>query len=306
MPAAFTLRARLAAIPAPLRAGGCMLVFALFASLSNGICRYLGRSYPAMEITFFFTLFTLVAVVPTLLGSGLAGVRTTRHGLFLARSAVTAFHTFCMVYGLTLLPVDKATALNFTVPIFTTIGAALVFGEHVGLRRWSAVAAGVLGSLIILRPGFGAYEPGSIFPVLAAAGMAAVLLIIKALARTEPPQRVVFYLALYTTPMTLPPALLVWVTPTPELLFWTLLIGIMVGISHNLVVRAFALMEASFVAMFDFLRLPFGAIVGLLAFGELMDGLSWLGAAVILGASLYIARREAVLRRPRPPAAAIC
>ncbi len=292
MAAIASLKNSLDQIPAPAWVGFHMIVYALLAATANGIIRHLGQTFPMLEVALFINVFALLAVLPTVLRKGLASLRTTRHGLYLARGCSTAFHTLCLTYAFSLLPIDKATALNFTVPVFATIGAALFLGERIGARRWTAVAIGVIGSLIIIRPGLTAYEPGSTFPLLAAAAMAVTLLMVKSLSRTEPPYRVVFYMGLYASIITLIPAAFVWVKPTPAFLAWAVLMGTLTGCAQLMATRAFARADASFAAPFDFFRLPFGAIVGLIAFGELMDLLGWVGAVVIFASGLYIVHQE--------------
>ncbi|MBI4183533.1 MAG: DMT family transporter [Proteobacteria bacterium] len=281
-----------ARIPAPVVAALLMVAAMFLAALSNAITRYLSQEMPPLELAFFRNLFGLLFLLPILLRTGLAPLRTRRHGLYFVRGLVTTTQMAFWVYSLQLLPVDKAIALNFTVPLWATLGAALILREAVGLRRWGAVAVGVIGSLVILRPGFASYEPASILPILTAAGMAAVLLIIKDLARTESPISVVLYMGIYTAPISLLPALLVWQAPTLWQISVTAVMGVLTVSAHFMMTRSLALADASAMAPYDFFRLPFGALIGFLWFGELMDGPSWFGAFVILAGTAYLTRLE--------------
>ena len=171
------------------------MVAAMFmAALSNALTRFITQGLPPLEVVFLRSLFTLLLMLPVLLRTGPAPLRSRRHGLMFARGLVQTGQMTLWTYALMLLPVDKVIALNLTVPIWATIGAVLFLGERVGLRRWSAVAVGIAGGLIILRPGMEAYEPAAILPLLTAAGMATTLLMTKSLARTESPTTIVFYL----------------------------------------------------------------------------------------------------------------
>ena len=127
--------------------------------------------------------------------------------------------------------------------------------------------------------------------------MGGSLLIVKALARTDPPHTIVLYMGLYSAPFALVMALPVWVTPAPGFLLATFLLGAMGSCAHLLLARALTLADASFVAPHDFLRLPLGAMIGWIWFSELMDGWSWVGAGMILLAAAFVARREAQLGR---------
>ena len=276
-------------LPKPVQAALAMTLATLCASVVNGFMRSWSQEFHPFQIAFFRLLFGLVFVMPMLLHAGRAALRTQRHGLLLLRGCLTATLTAGWVVSLQFLPVDEATALNFTVPIWATIGAALFLHEAVGPRRWAAVAVGALGSLIILRPGLTDYEPASLVPLLVAGLMAAVMLIVRSLGRTESPVTIMVYMYVYS-----PPFLLL---PSAGFLLATLAMAGIGTVGMTMYTLAFGRADASVVAPFDFLRLPFGAMVGLIWFGELMDFWSWIGAGVIFVSGAYIAQREASARR---------
>ncbi|MEX2644407.1 MAG: DMT family transporter [Acetobacterales bacterium] len=281
------------ALPVPVQVSLCAAVACALQAVMNGLMRDLSQQWPALEVAFFRLFFGLVFLLPVLLRLGMPALRTTRQGLYLLRGILAAAATALWVYSLQLLPVDKATALNFTVPIWATIGAALILRETVQLRRWTAVGIGLVGSLVIVRPGIGAFDPASVVPLVAAALMGGTMLIVKTLSRTDAPHTIVLYMGLYATPFALALALPVWETPDLEFLLLTFLLGAMGSTGHILFAYAFSLADASYVAPHDFLRLPFGALVGFVLFGELMDFWSWIGAAIIFVSGIYIAQREA-------------
>ncbi len=284
-------------VPPPVQAALAMALATLCAAIVNGFMRHWSQEFHPFQVAFLRMLFGLVFVAPVLLYTGLAPLRSQRHGLLVLRGLATAALTAGWVFSLQLLPIDKATALNFTVPIWATLGAALFLGERVGPRRWAAVAIGVLGSLIILRPGFAAYEPASIVPLLVAAIMGSVMLMVRALSRTESPTTIMLYMYLYATPFLLPAALWVWQAPSTAFLIGALAMAATGTVGMTLYTIAFSRADASVVAPLDFLRLPYGAMVGLIWFGELMDLWSWIGAGVIFTAGAYIAHREARAKR---------
>ena len=124
------------------------------------------------------------------------------------------------------------------------------------------------------------------------------MLVVKTLSKTESPAAVVIYMNLYMTLFSAGPAFLVWQWPTPGEIALALLMGALGSFGHLLTTRAFALVDASVVAPFDLGRLVFGAILGYAFFGELMDSLSWLGAAVIFAATVHMIRTESRTQRP--------
>src|SRR5690606_21797998 len=198
--------------------------------------------------------------------------------------------------------------------IFSTIGAALILGEVVRLRRWTAIAIGFLGTVVILRPGVDALTLGSILALVNALFMAASTLMIKSLSRPEPPETIVMYMAVFLTPMSLIPALFVWETPSLGMMGWLLLLAASGTIGHILMTRAFAAADVTVVLPFDSGRLPFTAMIAFRAFGRVPSAWTWVGGAVILASTFYVARRESVRARqararptpaPSPEGAAI-
>lgn len=290
-------------LPVAVQVGVLAILAMLLFSITNGFIRYIGQAIPAVEVAFFRAFFGTLFVLPLIMRTGTAGLRTRRHGMFLLRGIVVAVQTGMWMLSLKLLPVDKATALNFTVPLWATIGAAVLLGETVRARRWTAVGVGLLGSLIILRPGLTAFEPASLLPLGAAVGLAMSMLITKSLSRTEAAPTIVIYMGIYSTPFLFAAALTVWETPDLPTLGLLLVMSAMGASGQLLLTRAFSLADASAVVPYDFFRLPFGALVGFMWFGELMDFWGWVGAAVIFAAGAYIAHREAQVARARGNAA---
>ncbi|MGF1610786.1 MAG: DMT family transporter [Kiloniellales bacterium] len=281
-----------------------MAAAALGFAVMNTIIRYLSADFEPLQIAFFRNVFALAFMLPWLSRVGVTGLRTQRLGTHLWRAAIGFLSMVCWFYAIALLPLAEAISLNFTVPLFVTIGAALVLGEVVRLRRWSATIVGFLGVLIIVRPGFAEVTWPMALPILAAALMAVAALIVKSLSATEPPAVVVVYMNLILTPLSLVPALFVWRWPDGWSLLLFLALGLVAAVAHIALTRSYARADASAVMPFDYLRLPFVAVLGFLLFGELPDLWTWLGAAVIAAAAIYIARREAQVARERPVAEA--
>ena len=236
-------------------------------------------------------------MLPWLAYRGLGALKTTRLRLYGFRTLLSVGAMLSWFSALAAAPIAEVTALSFTAPLFATIGAALILGESVRARRWTATAMGFLGVLIVVRPGLAEISPGAWLALMAALFMGASSLVIKSLSRTEDPNLVVFYMGLFMTPIVLVPALFVWQTPSLELWPWILAMGPVATFGHITLVRAFRAADASAVMPFDFTRLPFAALIGYFAFGEVLDAWGWIGAAVIVGSAVYIARREARLGR---------
>lgn len=267
------------------------------------IVRYLSAEQHPFQLAFFRNLFGMVFMLPWVIRTGWGGLRTERFGLHLFRALIGLSAMLCFFSAISLIPVAEVTALTFTAPLFATAGAALVLGETVRLRRWTATAIGFVGALVILRPGSAMVTPAALVALASAGFMSVAILTIKILSRTENPNAIVLYMGLLLTPLSLVPAVFVWTPPAPETWPWLVVMGLSATIGQLMMTRAFAAAEASAVLPFDFARLVFVAVLGFLLFGEQPDLWTWIGAAVIVASTGYIAHRESRLGKETPPPA---
>src|SRR5262249_25668944 len=159
-------------------------------------------------------------------------------------------------------PLAEAVSLGFSQPLFTTIGAALFLGEKVRARRWTAVAIGFAGVLVILRPTTEAVSWSALLVLASAAFSAASALQGKALSRTESTVAMVTYMGLLMTPMTLVPALFVWTWPDWPMLGLMVVCGGIASLGQYAVTRSLGLAEASQVVPIDYVKLPISALLG--------------------------------------------
>src|SRR5262245_31024011 len=265
--------------------------------MMNVLIRVAAQSMHPFEVAFFRCLFGLVLVIPWIVRSGPALSRKRNTGFYLLRAGVGVLSMVTWFYGITVVPLATATAVNFTAPLFATLAAALILREDVRLRRWSAVVLGFVGVLIIMRPRSERLDANMLILLVSAASAAMNNITVKFLARSEPPGRIVALFMLYLTPLSLMPALFVWQWPDPRSFGALIGLGCLGTIAHLSVARALAAADASACAPFEFARLPFAALVGFFWFGEVTDLWTWAGAAIIAGSSVYVAHREARLAR---------
>jgi len=294
--------------------GGWMLLACAGFACMTGIVRHLTDwGIHPFEVAFFRNFFSFFVMLPWMIGTGIAGLRTARLSLYTARAAIGMLSMLAWFWSVSLLPIAEATALGFTAPFFTTILAALVLHEVVRLRRWTAVVVGFIGTLVILRPGTADLAAlGVAASLFAAATQAVSTILIKTLARTESPNAIVAYMGIYLTPMSLVPALFVWTWPSWVQLVWLALLGLVATFAHLCFTRALRVADASAVVPIDFARLVFVALIGIFVFDQIPSVWTWVGAAIIFASGVYIVRREAVAARegrrkappaPEPPAA---
>ncbi|WP_272494109.1 DMT family transporter [Stenotrophomonas mori] len=280
-----------------MRAALLMFGSAMAFGLMAIAIRYSTRYVPTQEVAFFRNSFGLLALLPMLLRPGHAPLRTQQLPRYLLRSAIGLASMLCGFWALGHLPLSQAISLSYSTPLFVTIAAALWLGEMVRVRRWAAVIAGFIGVLVIVRPGSHGFQAGSLIAVMAAMLSALVSIQIKQLTRVDSPDTVVFYTYVFWVPLSLLPALFVWVWPSGIAWAYLLATGIMGTIGQLLWTRALRLGEVSALTPISFTQLPLVVVLGWLLFDETLDRWTILGAAIILASNAYIAHREAVVAR---------
>ena len=292
----------------PLGGALWMLASTVFFTAMTVMIRYLSGWIDPLEIVFFRNLFGLVVLLPWLMRHGMVSLGTRRLPLYSLRALVGLIAMSCWFTAVARMNLGDAVALSFTAPLFATVGAVVLLGEIVRIRRWFAVLMGFIGAMVILRPGFIEIPPVAYIVLLSSMMMGLSVCLVKLLARTEQVMAIVFIMVLMLTPVSLIPALFVWQTPDAVQLAWLLAIGSCGTLGHICITRAFSIADATAVLPYDFMRLPLMAVLAWLVFDQTLDGWTGLGAAIIIGASLYIAHREAhhqrLLKKLKPHQAA--
>ncbi len=268
------------------------MTLAMFALMMVAV-RELARVMSTFEILAFRSFVALVILLPVAARLGRAAYTTRRFRLHLARNAVHFTAQYGWIVGIAILPLAEVTALEFTTPAWAAILAALFLGERIGGVRALAVICGLAGVLIILRPGIEVIDPGALIVLASAICYASSNVMVKALTRTDRAFVIVFYMQIIQLPLGLVPALFDWTTPGWADVPWIVLVGATAIGAHYGMARAFALVDASVILPVDFLRLPFVALIGGLAYGEALDVFVLIGAAVMFTGNYASVRREA-------------
>ncbi len=213
------------------------------------------------------------------------------------RSCMTMAALVCGFTAISLLPLTTATVLFFTAPLYVTILSVPFFGETVGWRRAMATLAGFIGTIIVLRPGISGFDPNMLFAIGSSVLFAGVLLLGKRLSKTDTISTMMIYAMVISGLGSLPLAYMQWQTPIWQ--EWVLMLavagfGTLRGFSDT---KGYATGEASVMAPFQYSRIVVVAIAAYLLFGEVPDLPTLIGAAIIIGSSLYIAHRESKLSK---------
>jgi len=279
-------------LPAPVRAalwmGGALLTFSLMAVA----VRELSRTMGTFEILFLRSFVSLVLVLAVLPYFGLAPLRTQRFGLHVVRNLFHFGGQFSWVYAIGLLPLATVFAIEFTMPVWTALLAMLILGERLNRGRVVMLVMGVVGILIILRPGVAEVSPAALVMLAGAFAYGATMVATKRLAGGESALAILFYMSLVQAPIAFLPALSGWVAPALADAPWIVATGASGLIAHFCLTRAFRIADATLVAPIDFLRLPLIAVIGMLLYGEPLEFATFVGAVVIFAGTYYSIRRE--------------
>lgn len=274
-----------------------MFVAGILSSVLHVGVRFLSQRLPTIEIVFLRTALSMLVMFPFIIVPGRAAWRTSKPGMHLFRGVVSVLSMSMWYHALATMPLADATALGMTTSIFVVLGAAFWFREQVGIERWLAVLIGLLGAIVVLRPGSGVISWSAIAAIASSALWAWSLLMMKALARYESPLTVTFYQPLAIAPLAGIATIGSWVTP--NLTELTILIGMAAAASGSnyCATRALHLADASITSPIDYMKLLWTVTWGYALFGEIPAVSTWAGAALIIGASVYIAVVEHSRRR---------
>ncbi|UUX47985.1 DMT family transporter [Nisaea acidiphila] len=298
------LIAAFSALPAPVRATLLMCSAMVFFTSMGIFIRLASEHLHVLEVVFFRNFLAVVLMAPWIMRQGLGALRTERYGLYSLRAAINLVAMAAGFAAITMIPLAEATALGFTAPLFATIGAVLVLGEVIRVRRVAALVAGFVGMLIVLRPGMEAISAGALLALGNALGISVTALVVKKLTATERPEAIVLWMVLLQSPLSLVPALFFWTWPDAMTWLWLFCLAGAGTLGHMCWTRACGLAEITQLQPLEFVKLPLIAVMGFLLFGEGPTLWVWLGGAVIFCSTAYISHREAVMARRKAREAA--
>lgn len=268
-----------------------MIATVAFAVMHTAI-RWLSAELHPFQIAFFRNLFGLAFLTPLIARSGFSQMKTKRFGLHTVRGVVNIGAMLLFFYALSITPLATVTALGFLGPIFAAALSVLFLGERFRLRRWAAIGVGFLGMLIILRPGIIELDIGAVMVIASALLWGMAMVVIKILGRTESSVAITAWMGIMLGLLSLGPA--IWVWRDPSMIGWMglVFIGFWGSVAQVCLAQSLKEAEPTAVMPFDFLRLVWATGLAWWLFAETPDFSTWVGAAVIFSAGLYIANRE--------------
>lgn len=259
----------------------------------DSVAKHLAASHPVPMIVwgrFAVHLLALAMLAPVVGTRRL--VTTRRPWLQIGRSGLLVIATASIFVAVKYLPLTQVYAISFTSPLFVALFAAALLGERVGLVRWLAILCGFGGVLVVIRPDM-AVHWAVVLPVVMALAWALYQVATRALAGTDTALTTLFYTAVVGVAVLTPVVPLFW--SNFALYEWALLAaaGVLALGGHLLLIRAYAMAPASLLAPFVYVQILWATLIGWLAFGELPDGATILGGAIVIASGLVVLKTGA-------------
>ena len=295
----------------------CAMLAMLFFSINDVLIKLLSDTYPLHEVVLIRSAVGMVAFLVLILpfSGGLECLKTKRLGMHLLRGVCVVFANTCFFIGLATLSLANAVAIFFISPLLITIFSVIFLRETVGIRRWSATIFGLLGVIIIIRPGSSAFQVASLLPMLAAVGYAVLNIITRRIGGTESAATMTFFIQLTFIVVSsvigltlgdgrfdngsnasLTFLLRVWRLPELGHIWILILLGISSTGGGFMISYAYRRSEAAFVAPFEYIALVLAIFWGYLIFNEFPDFASWIGMLFIIVSGLYMVFRDIQIR----------
>lgn len=283
---------RFDAMPGNLKGAATIMVAAACFAIMTALIKLAGERLHVTQILLVRQSIMMLIVLPRVLNHFPGCLKTSRLDLQIVRVAGALVAMLLGFYGVIHMPLAEATAIGFAKAFFVTIFAIFILHETVGWRRWTAVAAGFLGVLVMIQPGTENFDPISILMFISAAAAGFVMVIIRKLSQTDAPVTTLSYQAFLVGIVIALPGIWFWQAPTTYEWLILLGVGVISYIAQMLNIYAYKWGEASVLASLDYVRLLYATLFGFLLFNTLPGPWTWVGAAVIIGASLYTVQRE--------------
>ena len=255
------------------------------------------RELAVFQIMEMRSIIGFAMLYPLLRASGgLAAVRTARPRQHVARNVVHYAAQYGWFAALTMIPLAQVVAIEFTMPIWSALLAVTFLGERMNHGKTLAIALGVLGVGLIVRPATTGLNTGQLIALSAAVGFAVSLIMVKSLTRSDSALTIIFWMLVWQSLIGLLPAIAVWHWPSPVTWGWVVVVAFCGTYSHYCMARAMQHAEATVVVPMDFLRVPLSALAGWLVYAERVDLFTVAGVTLILAGNLLNLRRTTPAR----------
>jgi len=268
-----------------------------FGSFMGACVKLLSDDLHPIIICFYRCLMGLIIITPFIAKNNFQALQTDNMRLQILRALINIISMICWFTAIGMMHLEKATALGFTTPLFTTILAVIVLGEVIRFHRTAALLFGFIGILIIIRPGYMPFEFGTILMLIASFSFSFVLIFVKKLSATDSSLTIIFYHLLYMTPAFFILSFFYWENINFNQLIIFILMGASGLLSHWCLAQAFKMSDTTFVMPLQFTKLIWASLIGLFIFSEQPDIWTWVGGVIIFISVVYITYREAFKKK---------
>ncbi|HRD34651.1 MAG TPA: DMT family transporter [Rhodocyclaceae bacterium] len=283
--------------PHPVTRAALWMTGALLSFTAMAVAaRELSAELSTFQILLFRSLIGLVVISLLIQWKNPALFSTPQFGWHAWRNLAHFGGQYGWFYGIAFIPLAEVFAIEFTVPVWTALCATAVLGERLTRSRAATIALGLLGVVVILRPGLALVHPAALAVLAGAMAYGVAHTLTKKLAARDSPMTILFYMTLLQLPLGLIPAAIDWTTPAAALWPHLAAVGLTGLTAHYCMTRALALADATVVVPMDFLRLPLVALLGLALYGERLEWPLFAGAGLILAGILLSLRAERTRR----------
>ena len=268
-----------------------------FGSFMGAGVKFLSDDLHPIIICFYRCLMGLILITPFVARNNFQALQTDNMRLQIFRALINIISMICWFSAISMMHFEKATALGFTTPLFTTVLAVLILGEVIRFHRTAALLLGFVGILIIIRPGYMPFEFGTVLMLIASFSFSFVLIFVKKLSATDSSLTIIFYHLLYMTPAFFILSLFYWENINFNQLIIFILMGASGLLSHWCLAQAFKMSDTTFVMPLQFTKLIWASLIGLFIFAEQPDIWTWVGGVIIFISIVYITYREAFKKK---------
>jgi len=280
-------------INSPLFGIGLMLMMTVCFSSLDASAKYACNELPLWVVMWGRYLFHFIFITIFFLRGAPRDIIFTKNlKLQILRSVLIFCAGVTFWSGLMYLPLADCTAIAFISPLLVTILSVLFLGEQFGLHRWGCVVTGLLGVILVIRPGMGIVNWAVVLPMLSALFYASLLIVTRLLGQREHALTTLFYTSIGGLILSSIMVLFFWKAPSP--LQWLLLswLGLLGAVGHFFMIKAFETAPASLLAPFNYTSLIWATFLGFFLFGDLPDAWTIFGAIIIISSGLYLVKRE--------------
>ena len=268
-----------------------------FGSFMGASVKLLSNDLHPIIICFYRCLMGLIIITPFVARNNFQALQTDNMRLQVLRALINIISMICWFSAIGMMHLEKATALGFTTPLFTTLLAVVVLGEIIRFHRTAALFLGFIGIIIIIRPGYMPFEFGTLLMLIASFSFSFVLIFVKKLSATDSSITIIFYHLLYMTPAFFILSLFYWESVNFNQLLIFSLMGASGLLSHWCLAQAFKMSDTTFVMPLQFTKLIWASLIGLFLFAEQPDIWTWVGGVIIFISVVYITYREAFKKK---------